>query len=106
MPTINKPPRKPKKITSAEKKKEMHRYYASREWGALRKLKLQEHPMCEICGRKLAEEVHHIDSPWKYDDPLVRKAKTIYVDLKDLMSLCSECHMNLHKEQHKKKIKR
>lgn len=97
MPTIVKPPKKKRKITN-EKKKEMHKYYSSREWGVLRKLKLQQHPMCEICGRKLAEEVHHKDSPWKYDDPETRKAKTIYVDLVDLMSLCAECHINLHKE--------
>lgn len=103
MPTIHKLPRKPK---NSEREKEKHRLYASKEWQALRLLKLQQNPMCERCGKKLAEEVHHRVSFMSQPTPELRRQYCLYIDLDGLMSLCSECHKAIHKEIEQKKRKK
>lgn len=95
MPYINKPP---KKLRNTDRQREKHRLYASKEWQALRLLKLQEHPMCQRCGRVLATEVHHVESFMSKSTPQARREACLYVDLDKLMSLCSECHKAIHKE--------
>ena len=101
MTWINKKPRKLN--NNSDRQKEKHRLYASKEWQALRLLKLQENPMCEYCNRVLASEVHHKDSFMKYPTPELRRQHCIYIDLCDLMSLCSECHQKIHEELRKQK---
>lgn len=95
MPTINRPPRKKR---DTERQKEKHKLYASKEWQALRLLKLQEHPMCQRCGKELATCVHHIIPFMQFSTPEERKLHAIYIDLSDLMSLCEKCHEEIHKE--------
>lgn len=105
MPTINKPARKkPNRRINTERRKEAHRLYASKEWHNLRLLKLQQSPMCERCGIKLAEEVHHKVSFMQFDDPEKRRQMALYVDLQGLMALCKECHSIIHKDNKTKKF--
>lgn len=103
MPYINKPPRKPR---NTDRQKEKHRLYATKEWANLRLLKLQQNPMCERCGKKLAEEVHHKVSFMSQPTPELRRQYCLYVDLDGLMSLCKECHIEIHKEITEKKRKK
>ena len=102
MPTINRPPRKKR---DTERQKEKHKLYASRDWQALRKLKLMEHPMCERCGKELATEVHHKVSFMSFPTPELRRENCIYIGLEGLMSLCSECHHKIHQELKEEKKK-
>lgn len=95
MPYINKLPKKPRNTV---RQKEKHKLYASKEWQALRLLKLQEHPICERCGKELATCVHHIIPFMQFSTPEERKLHAIYIDLSDLMSLCDKCHEEIHKE--------
>ena len=79
--------------------------YNSREWKALRLLKLQQNPLCEMHYAKgkgkivSAHCVHHIVpiETAKTMDEMRRLA----FDPKNLQSLCDECHAKIHKEMGK-----
>ena len=57
--------------------------YARKRWAMLRRHKLSINPICELCDRTLANEVHHKvameDGGAKYD-------------LENLVSTCKPCH--------------
>src|SRR6266516_2838836 len=67
---------------------EYHVWYASRRWKRLRKLHLQQSPLCVRCQRKgmtrAATEVHHPKA--HKGDPL------LFWDPNNLESLCHSCH--------------
>lgn len=102
MPWIKKTPKKRK---NTDREKEKHKLYASKEWQSLRKLKLMESPICEMCQKELSTEVHHRIPFMQFSTPEERKLHAIYIDLSDLMSLCSECHHKIHQELKEKKRK-
>lgn len=102
MPWINKPPKKKK---NTEREREKHKLYASREWQSLRKLKLMENPMCEMCQKELATEVHHKVSFMQFQTPELRREHCLYIGLEGLMSLCSDCHHKIHQELKEEKKK-
>ena len=62
-------------------------------WDKLRKIKMWNNPVCEMCkkeGRtRAAEIVHHI-KPLEEDGELL--------DMGNLMSVCRTCHGKLHKK--------
>jgi len=72
------------------------KFYQSREWKLIRRLKLTEHPFCEICwnnGEKTrAEDVHHIVDI--EDDP------TKCLTYNNLQSLCKSCHSKITSFDH------
>lgn len=65
----------------------------------LRKKKIEEYPMCEICERSgkttFAEEVHHIMpiEKGRNREEMTRRA----FEYNNLQSLCKECHDKVHK---------
>jgi len=63
------------------------KFYQSRQWRELRKLKLEQTPLCEECfrhGRTTpAQMVDHIVPINKGGAPL---------DINNLQSLCNQCH--------------
>ena len=66
MPTINLPPRKKKTWHRKEtdNRKLRAKAYASPAWRKARLEKLMKCPMCEICGKNVATQVHHLKSPF------------------------------------------
>ena len=101
MPTLYKP--KKKKIKHF-KNIDVSKVYNNNRWIKLRKQKLEDCPLCEICMAEsedgivnvnTADEVHHII-------PILQKPELAY-DYKNLMSLCSYHHHQIHKDMHKKK---
>lgn len=70
------------------------------KWQRLRHLKLQQHPLCEMCERQgittLATEVHHI-TPVEYAINDEGKRQLMY-SLSNLMSVCHACHVKIHTE--------
>ena len=106
MPTINKPPRKPKSTfhndnPSRELRKKA---YGDPRWRKVRQTYIQAHPLCEQClkeGKVYAGtledplQVHHKQSPFK--------GNTINYDLllddNNLETLCSYHHSLHHKEE-------
>lgn len=95
MPTINKG-KKPasKSVNRAERIK----VYNTSRWKKLRLAKLMKDPLCEMCLQKgittAATQAHHIDSFMNYED-LIRKDKAF--NYNNLMSLCTKCHSEIHK---------
>lgn len=80
-----------------------HKYYNSRTWRKLRPIKMANNPLCEDClkeGRITpAEEVHHIESPFKYKD---YRRDLLFADYSNLVSLCKECHIKRHNNEQRK----
>lgn len=80
------------------KRKERMKIYNSARWRRLRAWKLKESPLCEVCENngkiKPADDVHHIISFMSTDDPLERKM--LAYDTDNLMSICDECHQQIH----------
>jgi 5-methylcytosine-specific restriction endonuclease McrA len=68
--------------------------YTSRRWRRLRTQVLALHPICELCGKNLAEHVHHIDSFMNYPPGALRTA--VAFNSNNLQALCEKCHGELH----------
>lgn len=100
MPTILrlKKKEKEKRIYTSKKDNLNHKIYNSNRWRKLRLEYLKRKPMCEICEENniitLANEVHHI-IPISTASTLIQKQILGY-DENNLMSLCSDCHKNIH----------
>jgi 5-methylcytosine-specific restriction endonuclease McrA len=59
--------------------------YNTAAWRKLRKLKLEDSPRCEMCGRADGRlEAHHRVPP--------RGDGGLFFELENLMTLCAECH--------------
>lgn len=73
-------------------------FYHSKEWIKTREYILKRDKyLCVMCGNP-AQEVHHLEhiSPKNIDDPRI----TMNPD--NLVSLCRDCHFNMHKGEHGK----
>jgi 5-methylcytosine-specific restriction protein A len=62
-----------------------------RRWARVRALKLRRDPVCERCGKKIANVVHHL-VPIEVD-------YTKRLEYDNLQSLCRECHEIVHKRK-------
>lgn len=108
MPTLNKKQITTVNITKESKKVIRQNYYNNQAWRRLRKYKLMMNPICEACGEALATAVHHIKSFVDEIDEL--KQMELFLDYDNLMSLCVNCHNEIHnqdlkRKKEKKKIK-
>jgi len=106
MPYINKTPRK-EKTKRSRHSNQSYRYYHSRQWGLLRNYYITTHPLCEQCLAngisREAEEVHHIKEFMSGETDADRWQ--LLLDETNLMSVCRDCHMQIHGERHSAKYK-
>jgi len=58
-------------------------------WRDLRRAYLKQHPLCEKCHVKLAEQVHHVVPR--------AKAPERTLDPSNLQALCTDCHLEVHR---------
>ena len=69
-------------------RREDDRFYCSRPWRVVRRLKLDLNPLCEECEAKgliePATQVHHVKERRDYPE--------LALDLDNLQSLCLACH--------------
>lgn len=81
------------------KGKQYREHITSPRWRRLRKTKLTQQPLCEVCESKniyrLATEVHH-KTPVE-SVALSRDQELLMFNIDNLMSVCHECHVALHK---------
>ena len=59
-------------------------------WKKLRDSKLRQYPVCECCGNRPAQTVHHIIARVERPD--------LMYDWSNLQSLCNSCHVQIHKD--------
>ena len=101
MPTINKIPKKEKKIERKETdmRKLRQEAYQNTTWRKMRDTYMHEHPICEECLKKgkvtAAEDVHHKKSPFKGGEI----NWNLLLDYDNLMSVCKDCHGKIHAAQ-------
>lgn len=110
MPTINK---KPVQVLpqTMDKNRERHKYYNSARWRNLRRIYMQQHPLCEECLENHIVnggtpenplQVHHINSP--FDANLTEMERWMrLLDWNNLKTLCATCHTMEHNKKNKKK---
>ena len=99
MPTINRLPKKENiKNKNTEKRKLRMKIYQSEKWKDIKNAHLMEYPICEICNKELAEDVHHISTF------LVNNSIDIELafDYDNLLSVCKKCHGKIHQPKKKK----
>lgn len=98
MPTIYKPKKPQKKSENNFHDTERRKIYNSERWRRLRAWKFACNPLCEMCLKENkiipAEDVHHITSFMSTDNPEHRNY--LAYDYDNLMSLCKQCHQNVH----------
>ena len=78
-------------------REERQKIYNNTRWVKLRKEKLMQNPICEVCNKQLADHVHHIDSFMNY---VGNERINVAYDSNNLQSVCRECHNKLH-QKHK-----
>ena len=100
MPTINKPTVSQTRRNEGKRKERMAIYNSTR-WRRLREAKMISDPLCEMCLRKgitrPATDVHHMQSFMDAMDMETRRV--LAFDPTNLMSLCDECHIGIHKRK-------
>lgn len=101
-PTINKLTKKQKTSsgrTETDIRKLRQTAYQNTAWRKERDNYLREHPLCEKCLEKgkitPAQDIHHKKSPFKNGEI----NWNLLYDVNNLMSLCKECHGNIHAAQ-------
>ena len=69
-------------------------YLCTNHWKEIRAKKLGRTPLCQVCKKNIATQVHHL----RYND---ENGKTIlyHEKLEDLLSVCEICHKDLHSIQ-------
>lgn len=92
MPYINKPKKKQEKHG---KSGDIHKLYNTKKWAKMRENCLMTNPLCQICGEKIAEEVHHI-KPISTGNNINEMAALAF-DYDNIISVCHNCHINAHK---------
>ena len=94
MPTLQKPSKQKSRTFNREDRQKI---YQSAKWKKLRLAKLMANPLCEICLDKgivrSAEDIHHKDSFLNYTGN--KRLEKAY-DYNNLLSVCKECHSQLH----------
>lgn len=68
--------------------------YNNTAWQRLRGTYIRQHPVCEMCERYPADEVHHKNPVPRYGNE--SEQKSVLLDWGNLMSLCSHCHHHIH----------
>lgn len=104
MPWINRKPIQPPKVEyKKESKVHAQEFYNSLAWKRLRDTYIKTHPICYECLQhgvvEPAVDVHHA-IPW--DRGKTEEEKwNLFLDEKNLISLCETCHHALHfKDNH------
>ena len=75
-----------------EKKSEKD-YYSLSVWKTMSQELRKEHEICQLCGKRKSEEVHHI-FPFMHQFEDIREE--VFLDKDNLICLCSDCHHQVH----------
>lgn len=67
-------------------------YLQTNHWKELRLKKLKKNPVCQVCRKEKANQVHHLSYNNANGETILYKEK-----LSDLLSVCRKCHKDIHK---------
>lgn len=76
-----------------DKKEIEKKYYSISRWKTMSQELRKEHGICQLCGKRKSEEVHHI-FPFMHQFEDVREE--VFLDKDNLICLCSDCHHQVH----------
>lgn len=76
-----------------DKKEIEKKYYSISRWKSMSYELRKEHEICQLCGKRKSEEVHHI-FPFMHQFEDIREE--VFLDKDNLICLCSDCHHQVH----------
>ena len=76
-----------------DKKEIEKKYYSISGWKSMSQELRKEHEICQLCGKRKSEEVHHI-FPFMHQFEDIREE--VFLDKDNLICLCSDCHHQVH----------
>ena len=76
-----------------DKKEIEKKYYSISRWKSMSQELRKEHEICQLCGKRKSEEVHHI-FPFMHQFEDIREE--VFLDKDNLICLCSDCHHQVH----------
>lgn len=76
-----------------DKKEIEKKFYSISRWKTMSQELREEHEICQLCGKRKSEEVHHI-FPFMHQFEDIREE--VFLDKDNLICLCSDCHHQVH----------
>lgn len=76
-----------------DKKEIEKKFYSISRWKSMSYEMRKKYPICQLCGKRKSEEVHHI-FPFMHQFEDVREE--VFFDKDNLICLCSNCHHQVH----------
>lgn len=80
-------------IGENDKKEIEKKFYSISRWKTMSQELRKEHEICQLCGKKKSEEVHHI-FPFMHQFEDIREE--VFLDKDNLICLCTDCHHQVH----------
>lgn len=80
-------------IGENDKKEIEKKLYSISRWKTMSQELRKEHEICQLCGKRKSEEVHHI-FPFMHQFEDIREE--VFLDKDNLICLCSDCHHQVH----------
>ena len=80
-------------IGENDKKEIEKKYYSISRWKSMSQKLRKEHEICQLCGKRKSEEVHHI-FPFMHQFEDIREE--VFLDKDNLICLCTDCHHQVH----------
>jgi len=99
MPTITRlKDLKQKSIQPYKRFNQSAKYYNSKGWHLLRNSYIRSHPLCEVCLSKgITKPAEHVHHKIEFLNGNTNEERwSLLLNEGNLMSVCSECHRQLH----------
>lgn len=76
-----------------DKKEIEKKFYSISRWKSMSQELRKENEICQLCGKRKSEEVHHI-FPFMHQFEDIREE--VFFDKDNLICLCEDCHHQVH----------
>lgn len=76
-----------------DKKEIEKKFYSISRWKTMSQELRKEYEICQLCGKRKSEEVHHI-FPFMHQFEDIREE--VFFDKDNLICLCEDCHHQVH----------
>lgn len=90
---LSKNPTQYSRAEENDKKEIEKKFYSISRWKTMSQELRKEHEICQLCGKRKSEEVHHI-FPFMHQFEDIREE--VFLDKDNLICLCSDCHHQVH----------